>query len=152
MPRLRLSAAGLCAAVALAAAPAAAADLTLELDHAQPVRLSAPASAIIVGNPLVADVTPHDGETLLVTGKSFGATNLIVLGAEGDAIYEAEVRVVDAQSGRLVVNRGLARESYVCVEDCQRAAVPGDNSETFQEVMDARAKAIGAAAEQAGRR
>jgi hypothetical protein len=149
MPSLRLSIAALCAVTALAASPAAGVDLTLELDHAQPVRLSAPASAIIVGNPVVADVTPHDGETLLVTGKSFGATNIIVLNADGDAIYEAEVRVVDRSENRLMVNRGLARESYVCFGECQRTAIPGDANETFQSVMEARTKAIAAAAAEA---
>ena len=147
-PRLPIAAV-LCAFSALAATPAAGVDLTLELDHAQPVRLSAPASAIIVGNPIVADVTPHDGETLLVTGKSFGATNIIVLNEGGEAIYEAEVRVVNGGDGRLMVNRGLARESYVCFDGCERTAIPGDNNATFQEVMDARTKAIAAAAAEA---
>ncbi|MGD2132138.1 MAG: pilus assembly protein N-terminal domain-containing protein [Maricaulaceae bacterium] len=146
-----LSAACLAAfsAFALIAGPAAALDLTVELDHAHPVRLSEPASAVIVGNPVIADVTPHDGQTLLVTGKSFGATNVIALDADGNQIYAAEIHVVDAAGGRLTVQRGLSRESYVCHGECSRVPVPGDGTEIYDQTLDARMKAIEAASGQA---
>ena len=131
---------------ALLAAPSATAlDLTLEVDHARAIRLPEPASAVIVGNPVIADVTPHDGSLFLLTGKTFGATNVIALDDEGRQIYEAEVHVIDAAGGRLVVNRGLARESYVCAGECQRLPVPGDSTEAFDAATDARMKAIEAA-------
>jgi Flp pilus assembly secretin CpaC len=130
---------------ALAALPAGAADLTLEIDHAQAVRLSEPASAVIVGNPLIADVTPHDAGLFLVTGKSFGETNVIALDAEGQQIYEANIQVVGASSNRLTLHRGLGRESYACFGSCERIPVPGDSQAAFDQTLDSQVKAIEAA-------
>jgi hypothetical protein len=130
---------------AFAALPAAALDLTLELDHARAVRLSEPASAVIVGNPIIADVTPHDGSLFLVTGKAFGETNVIALDSEGRQIYEANIRVVGGDAGRLTVFRGMGRESYACFGECERIPVPGDRTEVFDQTLDSRMKAIDAA-------
>ena len=129
----------------LGALPAAALDITLELDHARAIRLEQPASAVIVGNPVIADVTPHDGTLFLVTGKSFGETNVIALDDQGRQIYEANVRVISAADGRLVVHRGLGRESYACFGYCERVPVPGDATASFDSTLDARMKAIDAA-------
>jgi len=126
-------------------APAVALDLIIEVDHARTVRLPESASAVIVGNPLVADVTPHDDSLFLITGKSFGSTNIIALDHDGRQIYSAEIRVVSSNRGRLTVHRGLARESYFCVVGCERIPVPGDSSAAFDATLDARLKAIGAA-------
>ncbi len=140
--RAALAAASL---VALAALPASAVDLTIEIDYAQAIRLSEPASAVIVGNPLIADVTPHDDGLFLLTGKSYGETNVIALDAEGQPIYEANVRVVAGDSGRLTLFRGLGRESYACFGSCERIPVPGDRLESFDQTLDAQMKAIEAA-------
>lgn len=128
-----------------AAAPAAAVDLTIEVDHARTIRLPESASAVIVGNPLIADVTPHDDTLFLITGKSFGSTNIIALDQDGRQIYSADVRVVSSSDGRLTMHRGLARESYHCVANCERIPVPGDNTATFNATMSSRLKAIDAA-------
>lgn len=140
--RAAIAASGL---AVFAALPAAGLDLTLELDHARAVRLAEPASAVIVGNPVIADVTPHDGSLFLVTGKSFGETNVIALDSEGRQIYEANIRVVGSGAGRLTLHRGLGRESYACYGECQRIPVPGDRSDVFDQTLDSRMKAIEAA-------
>lgn len=140
--RAAIVAAGL---AALAALPAGALDVTVEVDHARAIRLSAPASAVIVGNPLIADVTPHDDGLFLVTGKSFGETNVIALDADGQQIYEANIRVVAASADRLTLFRGLGRESYACYGTCERIPVPGDRLESFDQTLDSQMKAIDAA-------
>lgn len=135
--------------IGAAAAPAAAVDLTLEVDHARAIRLSEPASAVIVGNPVIADVTPHDASLFLITAKSFGETNVIALDAEGRQIYEATIRVAGGGANRLTMHRGLGRESYACYGSCERIPVPGDQQEVFDVTLEARMKSIDAAVAQA---
>ena len=37
------------------------------------------ASTIVVGNPLIADLTIQPGGLAVITGKGYGATNFVVL-------------------------------------------------------------------------
>src|SRR5436309_13392738 len=67
--------------LAVAAAPAAsAADvLSATTDHAKVMHISRPADVVIIGNPGIADATIQDQQTQSITGRGFGAANLIVL-------------------------------------------------------------------------
>ena len=59
------------------------------MDYARLVRLPEGAQTLVIGNPLVADVNMVKGNQLLViTGKSFGTTNLIVLDRAGQQVGE----------------------------------------------------------------
>src|SRR5882757_9835920 len=89
--RLLLAAAG--AAVVATAIPAFADTITVAVDRAKVMRMSRPADVVIVGNPSIADATVQDNQTLIITGKSFGSTNLIVLDAAGQSIAESVVTV-----------------------------------------------------------
>lgn len=138
MPRLVAAAPVVAAAAAslLAAAPAAADLLRVPVDAARVVRLPAEADAIVVGNPLIADVSPHDARLLIVTGKTFGATNLIVLDQAGRAIFDADIEVTGGEPGRVTLHRGRSRESYHCAPSCEAVAVVGDDPEYFGEVIE----------------
>ncbi len=94
--------AGAATALALAAGPtqtlAAPATGTVEsvivkVDHAKVVRLPEKAQTVIVGNPAIADVAVQKNGVMIVTGKSFGVTNLIALDAAGTLLAESLVRV-----------------------------------------------------------
>ena len=65
-------------AVATAPGAFAAEPLSVMIDHAKVMHISRPAEVVIVGNPGIADATIQDQQTLIVTGRSFGSTNLIV--------------------------------------------------------------------------
>ena len=67
------------------------------IDHAKVMHISRPAEVVIVGNPGIADATIQDQQTLIITGRSFGSTNLIVLDASGKAIAEETLSVVAVQ-------------------------------------------------------
>ena len=53
--------------------------ITVKANMARILRINTPAATVIIGNPGVADVTIQDPQTLVLTGKSYGTTNLIVL-------------------------------------------------------------------------
>lgn len=123
-------------APAPAAAPAESQQgaVVVTVDHAKVVRLPEKAQTVIVGNPAIADVTVQRNGVMVVTGKSFGVTNLIALDANGTLLAESFVRVRAASDSILTVQRGLERESYSCTPECQPAAQLGDVKRFFDEV------------------
>lgn len=117
-------------------ANAALADDTLvvTVDQARVVKVPATARTLIIGNPMIADVTLlKQGGTMIVTGKGFGETNLIALDSDGNPVAQSDIEVVGGANG-LVVQRGMQRESYTCDPRCQPTARLGDDSKYFQDV------------------
>ncbi len=123
------------ALVALALTPAAAlADpssepISVKVNMARILKINAPAATVIIGNPGVADVTIQDPQTLILTGKSYGETNLIVLDSAGSAIADTLVSVVQPQSSDdVTVFLGLARTTLNCQPICQPTVSLGDDA------------------------
>ena len=114
------------------AAPALAEDdapITVNVNMARVLRINAPAATVIVGNPAVADVTIQDPQTLVLTGKSFGQTNLIVLDGTGNPVADTLIEVVQLQAGTVTVYEGSARTSLACAPVCQPTIMLGDQVE-----------------------
>lgn len=117
-------------------APAVGAEMVkVELDQARIYRLAAPASTIVIGNPAIADATLQDAQTLIVTGRAYGQTNLIVLDGQGETITDVQLAVLAASENLVTVYKGVKRQSLSCVADCQPAAVPGDDAEHFSGII-----------------
>ena len=114
--------------------PAKAESVVVMVDHAKVVRLPEKAQTVIIGNPAIADVSVQKNGVMIVTGKSFGVTNLIALDASGTLLAESLVRVGADSDSVLTVQRGLERESYSCTPVCQPAAALGDAPKFFGEV------------------
>ena len=123
------------AALALAAGPARATDdLIVKYDQSQLLRLPKPAAEIIVGNPSIADVSVQSGNLLVVTGKTFGITNIIALDADRNVIQDQRV-IVDQDDRRTVsVYRGPLRQTFTCAPVCTPALVIGDDPKFFDAV------------------
>lgn len=120
------------AAAAFMAAPgpaaAQAADpISVKVNMARILRISAPAATVIIGNPGVADVTIQDPLTLVLTGKSYGQTNLIVLDSAGNPVADTLVTVVQAQADLVTVYYGAARNTMACSPVCQPTIMLGDD-------------------------
>lgn len=128
-----LAAAGL-TATASALTPASAADLVVRYDQSQLLRLPRPVSEVIIGNPSIADVTVQGGNLLVVTGKTFGVTNIIALDADRNVIQDQRV-IVDQDDRRTVsVYRGPLRQTFTCAPVCTPALVIGDDPKFFDAV------------------
>ena len=105
------------------------APVSVNVNMARVLRISAPAATVIVGNPGIADVTIQDPLTLILTGKSYGQTNLIVLNAAGEPVADTLVEVVQMQAGILTVYQGQARTTLACAPVCQPVLMMGDDAQ-----------------------
>ena len=100
--------------------------IVVTLDKAKLVRMPEHVDTVVVGNPIIADVTMLKRNGLVViTGKGYGETNIIFLDSSGQAVSEAAVSVERAQ-GLVTIQRGLERESYSCLPRCEPAVALGD--------------------------
>jgi hypothetical protein len=117
---------GLAGALNAANAAAPAPVMSVMLDQAKIARIPEGTTTLVIGNPIVADVTMLKGSaSMVVTGKGFGETNLIALDVQGNVLDEKTIRVVPSGSV-LVVQRGAERESYSCAPQCMPTVQLGD--------------------------
>jgi hypothetical protein len=116
-------------------APAAkAADLIVRYDQSQLLRLPRAATEIIIGNPSIADVALQGGNLLVVTGKTFGITNVIALDAERNVIQDQRV-LVERDAARVVnLYKGASRQTYSCTPNCETNLTIGDDKNYFDMV------------------
>jgi hypothetical protein len=121
----------------------AAEDLIVNYDQSQLVKLPRPAAEIIVGNPSIADVTVQSGNLLVVTGKTFGITNMIILDAQRNVILDQRILVKRDEQKVVNLNRGTLRQSYNCTPQCNPSIVVGDDDAFFDSVSKASEKKIG---------
>ena len=136
----------LVAAVWMPPVAQAAERVDVVLDQATLMKLPDRVSTIVVGNPLIADVAVQSGGLLVVTGKGFGATNLIALDRTGTVLLERSIVVRGPGGPTVQVYRGVQRESYSCTPDCERRITLGDSTEYFTTTIgqsDARNGAAG---------
>src|SRR6476661_9032783 len=104
------------ALIAAAILPAAAQDrssgsVTVMLDQAQVMKLPDGVATLVVGNPLIADISIQAGGMAVLTGKGYGMTNLVALDRSGKVLEQKTIQVQGARDS-VVVYRGVERESY----------------------------------------
>lgn len=115
-------------------APAFAEENTIivKVFQARIVKIPAGARTLVIGNPIVADVTMQNG-VMIVTGKGFGETNFIALDDSGNPVAESIIRVI-AGTNNLLVQRGMERQSLSCAPRCEPTVQLGDDAKYFGEV------------------
>ncbi len=98
---------------------AAKRDMVLvSVDQARVAHIPDKTSTLIIGQPGIADVTMlKDSDMAVITGKSFGQTNLIALDSKGDLLGEWTLRVT-AEKPDLLLQNGINRESFICEPQC----------------------------------
>ena len=115
----------------IALAPAASADdLIVKYDQSQLLRVPRPIAEIIIGNPSIADVTVQASNMLVVTGKTFGTTNVIVLDADRNVIQDQRIVVIRDPARQVSLYKGTKRETYSCAPACNPALVAATTPST----------------------
>ena len=114
-----------------------AGTIAVNVDQSKLIKLpGAGVATIVVGNPLIADVTLTGG-FIVVTGKGYGATNFIALDRSGAVVVDRLIQVEGPPTEQLVtVYRGSERESWSCTPNCQKRVTLGDGEQYFKSAMD----------------
>ena len=121
----------LAAATSLLAGAPVAAQGVIAVPIDQSIRLAMPGGVkkAFVGNEAVADVWVLNSQSLLLTGKSYGATNIMAMDALGRTIFRADLVVAAADVGRVSVYRGIdSRTDMACAPGCQVSMRSGGGS------------------------
>jgi hypothetical protein len=116
-------------AAAATTAPAAEQAITVHLDQAKIIKLPDRAATMVIGDPLIADLSIQPGGLAVITGKAYGDTNVVVLDKSGAVLLERNLEVKGPDEPLVVVYRGLTRQSYSCTPDCEPRATLGDTSQ-----------------------
>ncbi len=110
-------------------------SVAVVVDQARVIKLPERVSTIVVGNPLIADVTLQPGGMVVVTGKGYGSTNMIAMDRTGAVLANRSIQVEGPTDKLVTVFRGVERESYSCTPVCQRRVTLGDGSSYFDAVL-----------------
>jgi hypothetical protein len=121
--------------VAASAEPSANA-IVVNIDQAKLVKLPDRVSTIIVGNPLIADITLQNGGIVVLTGKGYGATNFIAMDRAGEVLADRVIQVEGPADQLVTVYKGVHRESYSCMPICQPRITLGDSPTFFGSAID----------------
>lgn len=121
----KLAGAAVACAALLGVAPAGAESIKVFVDQARVVKLARPADTIIVGNPKIADAAVQDASTVVLTGKGFGVTNLVILDRDGAAIVDEQIVVSRASANAVNIYRRDRIESLSCSPYCETPGKDG---------------------------
>lgn len=129
--------------------PAGAQDLlVVRMDKAKLVKYPSETDTVVIGNPLIADVTMlRSSGMLVVTGKGYGETNMILLDRDGSVLTDTTLRV-EAPTAVLIVQRGASRETYSCHPRCEPTVAIGDVADFSKDALASIAARNSAAAPQ----
>ena len=106
-------------AVAAATATAAEPGIQVVMNQDKIVKLARPADTIVVGNPAIADAAVQDASTIVLTGKGFGVTNLVVMDAQGAPIVDEQVYVTRQDDRSVRIYRRSEVQTLSCTPLCE---------------------------------
>lgn len=126
------------AAALLAATSATADEVRVSIDQTTAVKLSQSAKTVLVGNPLIAEVTVVDDKTVYVLGRMSGQTNLIAVDSSGNEIFNERVSVRPSDYQMVTLHKGnLGPRTYNCSPKCEWVMMAGDEGfRSLQEDAD----------------
>ena len=109
--------------------------IVVHLDEAMVVKLPDRATTVVIGNPLIADLSVQPGGLAVITGKSYGATNIIVIDRGGAVLAEYDVEVQESSDKIVAVYRGVNRSTYSCTPECAARVTLGDDTQFFSDTL-----------------
>ena len=132
---MSLSSATALVAVTPAAHAQEVTPVRISVDRAKVVRIPRAADTVIIGNPGIVDATLQDATTIVLTGRTVGETNVIVLDEAGDPIGDETIVVGQARHTMVRVFTGTLRLSYACAPNCTRAVDAGDEPKPTEDLL-----------------
>ena len=121
------------AAAVLTVSPGPALAVMVHMDQTTVVELRAPVGNVLVANPAIADVSLISPQKLAILGRSYGLTNVIVTDRMGRTIFQQQVNVAAAPTGRVSLYRGALVNNFACAPHCERTPMPGEEKSSTYE-------------------
>ena len=121
----------------LIATSAQAGEVWLTIDNVRAYNLPEPISAIVVGNPGIADVKVVSNTNILLFGKKPGLTNIYFFDLEGKKLDNVSVRVRSNTGNMLTLQRGVEYVTYSCTTNCDISASVSVTQNVFRAAKDA---------------
>lgn len=97
------------------------AGINILMNQAKILKLSRPADTIVIGNPLIADASVQDASTIVLTGRGFGVTNLVVIDTNGMPILDEQIVVSRSTANSVRVYRRADVQTLSCTPYCEGA-------------------------------
>lgn len=113
------------ALLSLAGPAIAANDVTIYADQAKIIHVTGQPGTVVVGNPYIADVTVQ-GERVVLMGRNYGVTNVIILDREGKQLAALDVTVQITDKNAVHVFKAGGRMSLACAPVCEQTLQVGD--------------------------
>ncbi|HWK69105.1 MAG TPA: pilus assembly protein N-terminal domain-containing protein [Rhizobiaceae bacterium] len=114
----------------------AEAGIQVIMNQAKIVRIARPADTIVIGNPAIADASVQDATTIVLTGKGFGVTNLVVLDKDGSPIVDEQVVVSRHDPNSVRVYRRAEVQTLSCTPYCE-SSYKGEAERTSESELNA---------------
>lgn len=115
------------------AADLSAHEMQVAVDRARILKIPSAAATVIIGNPSIVDVAIHDPKTLVLTGRSYGVTNVVVIGTDGEVVFDDNVTVTGSEDHSVRVYRQAMRTTYSCSPQCEPKVAVGDQQDAFSQ-------------------
>jgi hypothetical protein len=112
--------------LALASPAWSASDIVIQADQAKIITVSGQPGTVVVGNPSIADVTVQ-GDRVVLMGRNYGVTNLIILDREGNQLAALDVTVQITDKNAVHVFKAARRMSLACAPVCEQTLQVGDD-------------------------
>ena len=111
--------------------------IKLMMNEAKIVKLARPADTVVIGNPEIADAAVQDASTIVLTGKGFGVTNLVVLDIDGEPVVDEEVFVARQDARSVRIYRRDTVQTLSCTPYCE-SSYKSEAERLSEEEMNAR--------------
>lgn len=112
-------AAGLLFGLCVANAAHAGSGIGVIMNEAKIIKLARAADTVVIGNPEIADATVQDATTLILTGRGFGVTNLVVMDVNGDPFVDEQITVSRQAADSVRVYRRSDIQTLSCTPYCE---------------------------------
>lgn len=110
---------GLTILVACAFPALAESGIEVTMNQAKIIKLTREADTIIVGNPQIADASVQDPSTIVLTGKGFGVTNIVILDETGAPIVDDQITVTRSTTSTVRIYRRANVQTLSCTPYCE---------------------------------
>jgi len=106
----------------LAAPSPAAADtgIRVSMNYARILQLDRDVAKVIIGNPEIADVAVSDPNTIVLTGRSYGVTNLVIIDGVGNTLVDERIIVGRDSTNQLRLYRNTEPTILTCSPSCEK--------------------------------